>query len=195
MPSPRVSRFFSQVDQAEFALCRSINRSLRYRPVLTLFKVVSRLGDGWLWYALILSLPLIYPEEGLAIALLMTGAGLACTITYKVLKRWLVRERPFISFPVIHCGTPPLDRYSFPSGHTLHAVCFTTVLALTLPALAVLLLPFTLAVAASRVVLGLHYPSDVLAGALIGGILGLVATVWGAAPLLMMTATQTGVAG
>ena len=195
MPSPRVSRFFSQVDQAEFALCRSINRSLRYRPVLTLFKVVSRLGDGWLWYAPILSLPLNSPAEGQAIGELMTGAGLARTISYKVLKRWLVRERPFISFPVIHCGTPPLDRYSFPSGHTLHAVCFTTVLALTLPALAVLLLPFTLAVAASRVVLGLHYPSDVLAGALIGGILGLVATVWGAAPLLMMTATQTGVAG
>lgn len=173
MPSPRVSRFFNHVDQAEFALCRSINRSLRYRPVLTLFKVISRLGDGWLWYALILSLPLIYPEEGLSIALLMTGAGLTCTITYKLLKRWLIRERPFISFPSINCGTPPLDRYSFPSGHTLHAVCFNTVLAMTAPEMAWLLLPFTLSVAASRVVLGLHYPSDVAAGALIGGVLGL----------------------
>ncbi|MFC4259509.1 phosphatase PAP2 family protein [Marinobacter lacisalsi] len=195
MPSPRVSRFFSQVDQVEFALCRSINRSLRYRPVLSLFKVVSRLGDGWLWYVLILSLPLVYPHEGLAVALLMTGTGLACTVTYKLLKRWLVRERPFISFPVIHCGTPPLDRYSFPSGHTLHAVCFTTVLALTLPPLAILVLPFTLAVAASRVVLGLHYPSDVLAGAFIGGVVGLMATAWGAETLMLMTATQTGVAG
>ncbi|GGY69035.1 phosphatase PAP2 family protein [Marinobacter zhanjiangensis] len=184
MPSPRVSRFFNQVDQAEFALCRSINHGLRYRPALSLFKVVSRLGDGWLWYALILSLPLIYPGQGLAIALLMTGSGLACTITYKLLKRWLVRERPFISFPVIHCGTPPLDRYSFPSGHTLHAVCFTMVLALTLPALAILILPFTLAVAASRVVLGLHYPSDVLAGAVIGGVIGTVATAWGLEALL-----------
>jgi undecaprenyl-diphosphatase len=186
MPSPKVSRFFSQVDQAEFALCRSINSSLRYRPVLSLFKVVSRLGDGWLWYALILSLPLIYPHEGLAIALLMTATGLACTISYKLLKRWLVRERPFISFPVIHCGTPPLDRYSFPSGHTLHAVCFTTVLALTLPPLAILILPFTLAVAASRVVLGLHYPSDVVAGAIIGGVMGIMITGFCAEPLLTL---------
>lgn len=184
MPSPRVSRLFNQVDQAEFALCRTINHGLRYRPMLSLFKVVSRLGDGWLWYVLILSLPLIYPEEGLAIALLMTGTGLACTVTYKLLKRWLVRERPFISFPAIHCGTPPLDRYSFPSGHTLHAVCFTTVLALTLPALAIVVVPFTLAVAASRVVLGLHFPSDVLAGAVIGGTMGMVATAWAAEALL-----------
>ncbi|SET01361.1 phosphatase PAP2 family protein [Marinobacter segnicrescens] len=184
MPSPRVSRFFDQVDQAEFAFCRMINSSLRFRPVTMLFQVVSRLGDGWLWYALILSLPLMYPDEGLAIALLMTGAGLTCTLTYKCLKRTLVRERPFISFPVIHCGTPPLDRYSFPSGHTLHAVCFTTVLALTLPALALVVLPFTLAVAASRVVLGLHYPSDVLAGALVGGVMGVVWVALGAGPLL-----------
>ena len=195
MASPRVSRFFSQVDQAEFELCRAINRSLRYRPVLTLFKVVSRLGDGWLWYVLILSLPLLHPREGLTIALLMTGAGLACTVTYKFLKRSLVRERPFISFPAIHCGIPPLDRYSFPSGHTLHAVCFTTVLALTLPALAILILPFTLAVAASRVVLGLHYPSDVLAGAFIGGVMGLAAATWGAEALMAMNPTRTGVAG
>ena len=126
----------------------------------------------------------MYPDEGLAIALLMTGAGLTCTLTYKYLKRTLVRERPFISFPVIHCGTPPLDRYSFPSGHTLHAVCFTTVLALTLPALALVVLPFTLAVAASRVVLGLHYPSDVLAGALVGGVIGVVWVALCAGPLL-----------
>ena len=49
MPSPRVSRFFDQVDQAEFAFCRMINSSLRFRPVTMLFQLVSRLGDGWLW--------------------------------------------------------------------------------------------------------------------------------------------------
>lgn len=188
MQSPRVSRFFEQVDQAEFAFCRTINHSLRFQPVTTLFQLVSRLGDGWLWYALILSLPLLYPDDGLALALLMTGAGLSCTLAYKYLKRTLVRERPFISFPVIHCGTPPLDRYSFPSGHTLHAVCFNSVLALTLPSLALVILPFTLAVAASRVVLGLHYPSDVLAGAIIGGVMGMIWVAFAAVPLLALFA-------
>lgn len=174
MPSTsKASRFFSVVDQREFALCQSINQTLRFRPVQGYFKVASRLGDGWLWYLVILAMPLFRPLDGLAIALLMVATGLTCTITYKLLKRWLIRERPFISFPSINCGTPPLDRYSFPSGHTLHAACFNTVLAMTTPELAWALLPFTLSVAASRVVLGLHYPSDVAAGALIGGCLGL----------------------
>jgi undecaprenyl-diphosphatase len=64
--------------------------------------------------------------------------------------------------------TAPLDRYSFPSGHTLHAVCYTEMLATYQPQLLWVVLPFAASVAASRVVLGLHYPSDVLAGGLIG---------------------------
>ena len=106
----------------------------------------------------------------------MATAGLLCTLLYKALKHRLVRERPFISFKSIHCGTPPLDRYSFPSGHTLHAVCFNTMLAFLAPGVAWTLLPFTLSVAASRVVLGLHYPSDVAAGAVIGLGLGCLLT-------------------
>ncbi len=173
MPSTsKASRFFELVDQREVAFCQSINRAVHFWPALSYFRLVSRLGDGWFWYALILTAPFIYPESGPGLALLMTLTGLTCTISYKLLKRWLIRERPFISFPAINCGTPPLDRYSFPSGHTLHAACFQVMLAMAEPALSLLVLPFTLSVAASRVVLGLHYPSDVAAGALIGGLMG-----------------------
>jgi len=70
-------------------------------------------------------------------------------------------------------GAAPLDAFSFPSGHTLHAVAFTLVALSYFPALAPVLVPFALLTAASRVVLGLHYPSDVLAGAALGaGIAG-----------------------
>lgn len=168
----KASRFFNQADQREYAFCQAINRIARFPSVLGYFQLVSRLGDGWFWYALILAIPLLAPDQGPALALLMALTGLTCTLTYKLLKRWLVRERPFISFPSINCGTPPLDRYSFPSGHTLHAVCFQTMLMAALPTLALAILPFTVSVAASRVVLGLHYPTDVAAGAVIGGLMG-----------------------
>ena len=78
----------------------------------------------------------------------------------------------------IVCAGKPLDRFSFPSGHTLHAVSFTVSVCSSLPALAVVLVPAAVLIALSRVVLGLHYPSDVLAGGLLGALLGAAATAW-----------------
>ncbi|PVY78940.1 undecaprenyl-diphosphatase [Tamilnaduibacter salinus] len=175
MPADKVFHLFDRADQLEQTLCQQMNRTLRFRFVLPFFRVVSRLGDGIAWYLLILALPIISPAHGGPIALVMAFAGLTGTLGYRFLKQHLVRERPFINNPVIHCGTPPLDRYSFPSGHTLHATGFTTILLMTLPMVGLTVLPFALCVAASRVILGLHYPTDVLAGALLGVILGLSA--------------------
>jgi undecaprenyl-diphosphatase len=84
------------------------------------------------------------------------------------MKQRFVRERPYISHLRIRVGTAPLDRYSFPSGHTLHAVCFAILLTAYFPVFAWLVVPFAALVAVSRVVLGLHYPTDVVVGALIG---------------------------
>lgn len=175
MASNKGSRLFDRVDQLEYRWCMTINQILHYRGIHAGFSWVSRLGDGWFWYGLIFLVPFIDPEGGPVLSLAMALTGATGALLYKILKSRLVRERPFISFPGISCGTPPLDRYSFPSGHTLHAVAFTTLLFSTLPWVALAVLPFTLAVMASRVVLGLHYPSDVAAGALIGLLLALLA--------------------
>ena len=169
MAQNRASRWFKQLDVWELGLCLGLNRRLRFPPLQRYFQIVSRLGDGVFWYTLILMLPL-FPnlQNSRELMLKMAATGLACLVIYKPLKRVLSRERPFIALPSIQCLTPPLDRYSFPSGHSFHAVGFTTVLALEAPALALGVMPFTLSVLASRVVLGLHYPSDVLAGAALG---------------------------
>jgi undecaprenyl-diphosphatase len=71
----------------------------------------------------------------------------------------------------VRLAARPLDRYSFPSGHTLHAVCFTLIVVAEQPPLAWLVVPFALLVALSRVVLGLHYPTDVAAGAVLGALI------------------------
>ena len=99
------------------------------------------------------------------------GVGIAI---YKLLKNRLVRERPYINHGGIVCGTAPLDQYSFPSGHTLHAVSFAIMLSQIEPMLMPVVVPFAILVAASRVILGLHYPSDVVVGAAIGAMLASV---------------------
>jgi undecaprenyl-diphosphatase len=160
--------FWQRMDHAEQALCLRVNRGC-HRPVLrAFFAAVSRTGDGPLWYALIAVVALLDEQSGWRIALMMAVNGVAGVALYRLLKTRLVRERPFISHAGILCGTTPLDRYSFPSGHTLHAVSFTILAGAHYPWLLPGLLPLALAMATSRVVLGLHYPSDVLAGAAIG---------------------------
>lgn len=78
--------------------------------------------------------------------------------------------RPFITFHrLIACGEPARDRYSFPSGHTMmHAVMFCILVANHTFWLFPLLIPLAVLIALSRVGLGLHYISDVLAGAALG---------------------------
>ena len=159
--------FWQRMDHAEQALCLRINRGCRRPLIRAFFAAVSRAGDGPVWYALIAAVALAAPG-GWRIALAMAVNGAAGVALYRFLKTRLVRERPFISHAGILCGTTPLDRYSFPSGHTLHAVSFTMLACAHYPWLLPVLLPLALAMAASRVVLGLHYPSDVLAGAAIG---------------------------
>ncbi|HYL88651.1 MAG TPA: phosphatase PAP2 family protein [Burkholderiales bacterium] len=149
-------------------LCLRMNRGLRYRVVLHFFRAVSWLGNGIFWYALMLTLLLRDAAEALQPVLHMAMVGAACTATYSVLKRSTLRPRPYQVVTAVERGAAPLDAFSFPSGHTLHAAAFTLVAVIYYPALAPALVAFALLTAASRVVLGLHYPSDVLAGAALG---------------------------
>lgn len=158
---------FVRLGMLEHRLCIAFNRTSRRQAVHVLFRTVSRLGDGIFWYSLMAAVALTQPA-GWKCALQMGLTSLVGLAIYKLLKTRLVRERPFIAFDDIRCGCPPLDRYSFPSGHTLQAVLFTTVALAWFPVLAWVLVPFTLLVALSRMVLGLHYPTDVVCGALIG---------------------------
>jgi undecaprenyl-diphosphatase len=132
------------------------------------FRAASRLGNGVFWYSLMGGMLTWYGFAALQAVLHMIIAGLAGTLIYKWLKGATERPRPYQVCPTICCLTAPLDRFSFPSGHTLHAVVFSMVATAYYPALAWVAWPFTLFVAASRLVLGLHYPSDVVMGGLIG---------------------------
>jgi undecaprenyl-diphosphatase len=106
--------------------------------------------------------------RGLAASAQLAATGVVALVLYRKLKRWTRRPRPCAADVRIRAWIAPLDEFSFPSGHTLHAVSFTVVALAHYPGLAWVLLPFTASVAVSRVVLGLHYPSDVVAATGVG---------------------------
>lgn len=164
----RIVEVLAWLDQAELSACRRMNAAIGRGGLLALFRVASRLGDGVLWYVLLAVLALGFGPEGRLAALQGAVAGLVGLILYRHLKNVLVRERPYMTHAGIICAGKPLDRFSFPSGHTLHAVSFSLIAISAFPLLAWVLVPAAMLIALSRVVLGLHYPSDVLAGALLG---------------------------
>jgi undecaprenyl-diphosphatase len=168
MKASGFTTFIARVDAAEYSICRTLNRGASFAFSRRLFQIASRLGDGIIWYVVLAVLPILYGAGAVKPAIVMALTGVLGVALYKLLKRVFVRERPFITHSTIDLAMAPLDRYSFPSGHTLHAVSFAWQATAHFPELGWVLVPLAALIAGSRVVLGLHYPTDVLAGAAIG---------------------------
>lgn len=118
------------------------------------------------------------------VALMVPNVGLwgylsaaAGWVLYKFIKSNTARPRPFQAHSHIVAYAPPPDAHSFPSGHTLNAVILGMTLVAAYPAIAPLALVWMVSTGISRVVLGLHYPSDIIAGGLLGAMLGAFAVM------------------
>lgn len=132
----------------------------------------TRAGDGWLWYAAGLAILL---EGGEPRFIALGAAGLSAALSVLLflwLKRFAKRPRPCQLEPHCWARLLPPDQFSFPSGHTMTAFAVAIPLSLCYPALAIALLACAFSIATSRILLGMHFLSDVIAGAAIGAGLG-----------------------
>jgi len=132
----------------------------------------TRIGDGWLWYCVGLGILLVGGSHRWA-ALGAAGlASMTSVLSFMWLKRLTGRRRPCALEP--HCWATllPPDQFSFPSGHTMTAFSITISLSLFYPTLWPGLLLCACSIGTSRVLLGMHFLSDVLAGALLGAAIG-----------------------
>ncbi len=170
----RLSRQLAAYLAWEALVTERCNRIHRRGVLRAVFALASRLGDGIGWYGLALLVLAVHGRPALEPLLVMLLSGGVGVLMYLTIKRHTGRLRPLHRNDRIEVSVPPLDQYSFPSGHTLHATNFGIQLLAFEPLLAPLIVPFALLVATSRMVLGLHYPSDVLVGAAIGCLIAFI---------------------
>ena len=156
-------------------LMRQVNRWQPPRWIRLWMICATRGGDGWLWYAFGLVILLFGgPERFLALGTSGAAAG-AGILVFLQLKRITGRKRPCSLEPSCWAQLLPPDQFSFPSGHTITAFAVVVPMMHFYPELTAGLLFCACSIAASRILLGLHFLSDVLAGAAIGGLLGIAA--------------------
>src|ERR1700730_7071863 len=160
------------ITRSDYSVMRRANNWVAPRWVRAYAISSTRGGDGWLWYAIGVAILLFGGEHRFeALGAAVISATLSVFL-FLCLKRLAGRSRPCQIEP--HCWATllPPDQFSFPSGHTMTAFAVTIPMALFHPTLTIGLLFCAISIAASRILLGMQFLSDVLAGALIGTGLG-----------------------
>jgi undecaprenyl-diphosphatase len=137
----------------------------------------TRMGDGWLWYSLGAILLAGGGPRGYAAVGAAGSAAILGIFVFKALKKVSHRPRPCEVQPHCWARVLPPDKFSFPSGHTMTAFSIALVVSYFYPTLEWPLYFLAVSIAVSRIVLGMHFLSDVLAGAVLGTALGIAAIV------------------
>ena len=146
---------------------QSVKLPDRLHRLLVLF---VRLGDGWGWA--LFAVALYYAIPWLRFKFIVEQSLLAVAISlpvYWALKLGFRRIRPF-AMQGENPRVPPLDKYSFPSGHTMNNLAVAMTLAFHIHALWPLALMIPLSLGFLRVFYGVHYLSDITVGALLGAL-------------------------
>ncbi len=145
-------------------------RAPRWLRVWMIF--ASRLGDGWIWYSVGIALLLFGGDLRYVAFAASAAAEAAAVVVFGAIKKVSKRKRP--CHLEAHCwaNVLPPDQFSFPSGHSISAFAIAIPLCIFYPQMQAALLVLSLSIAISRVILGMHFVSDVVVGSLLGAGLG-----------------------
>ena len=134
-----------------------------------LLRVYTRLGDGYVWGLVVIYIFLVLPRAyALDILLRSLLAGAVSLVLYWAIKLSVKRRRPCNAIPGVHAEVPPLDKYSFPSGHTMNNLAAGFMVFALAPQIGWLVIFMPITWGFLRIYFGVHWLSDILAGIVLG---------------------------
>ncbi|WP_033828905.1 phosphatase PAP2 family protein [Bacillus andreraoultii] len=169
-----MTNFVESLYQFECHLFRKMNRYYNSKIASLYFRVVTHLGGATSTILTVL-LFVFFSSGSVRLVSLSSAVALAVShIPVQIVKKLFPRKRPYLVLKEIHVTKNPLQDHSFPSGHTtaIFSVLIPFILFKSFSLIAIGLLLLGISVAVSRIVLGLHYPSDVVIGGILGGLSG-----------------------
>jgi len=129
----------------------------------------TRLGDGYVWALIAVLILAVDGPMSLVEVLAQVAPSLVVALAlYWIVKLSSKRRRPFEAIPEFKALVPPLDKYSFPSGHTMNNLAIATTVLLTVPLAGSVMMALPLTWGFLRVYFGVHWLSDVIGGFLLG---------------------------
>lgn len=155
-------------------LFRQVNQYFNYKNLNRFFGTITHLGGATFTISTILILILFTSD---AIQLTAIASAIALVISHlpvAIIKKLYPRKRPYLVLEEIHVTDKPLKDYSFPSGHTTAIFATLVPFMILMPGSAYVLIPIGILVGISRMYLGLHFPTDVFAGILLGSFTGIL---------------------
>jgi len=158
--------------EADLELVRLASKTARSRGGRNMAIFISQLGNGWLYPILVGIIYFNWGSSGLRMVLPACVNVAAIHCVYPVIKRWCRRLRPFIRDPRLPPLLKTLDEYSFPSGHAMTLSGVLVPIVIAWPSMIGSAAAMLCCMSWSRVAVAHHYPSDILAGVLLGGAIG-----------------------
>ncbi|GAB3375510.1 phosphatase PAP2 family protein [Spongiibacter taiwanensis] len=161
----RLIQSINQFDVRMFLACVGTRHQQRLSRIAY---GISKTGDGYTQLLLPILLYSIGVSQGLNYLIAVALSFAVWLPLYWVLKNTCRRRRPPAAIPAFSASIIASDEFSFPSGHTAAAFLLSTLTVLFFGVIAAPMFLWAIAVAASRVILGVHFPTDTLAGAALG---------------------------
>jgi undecaprenyl-diphosphatase len=158
--------------QFECKIFQQINSHFDKRMMNLFFRTITHIGGALFISAATLLLIIFTTNQTRLTAISSASASALSHIPVQLVKKLFPRKRPYLQIETTKISPNPLKDHSFPSGHTTAVFSVIVPFLIQIPSLAAILIPLGLSVGISRIYLGLHYPSDVIAGGILGACFG-----------------------